>query len=88
MEDIKINNIVQPTTPVRLRELGIGIVVQIDKRKQFPIVVAFSCKDQAFRIREFSETRLDLVTPTQEKAKELADIIEAYRDMQMAVSKV
>ena len=88
MEEIKIGDIIEPTTPMRAAEFGEGVVIGFDGSHKTPVSVVFSPKKNTMIFHQFKREHVILAEVSEERIKELEKVGAAYdelrRDMQRA----
>lgn len=85
MIELKIGDIIQPTTLKRRKELGKGIIVADKQAQRYPIMVVFPKADEPFVIWDFTEGHLELVPYNDEERKEIVDAAYNFRSMQFDI---
>jgi len=81
MNETKIGDIIQPTTPARLKDLGQGIVVAVKLAQRQPVRVIFPSKNALFTVWDFSEDHVCEVKVNEEQRKEIRDAVYNYKRM-------
>lgn len=78
MEDIIVGSIVRPSTPVKRKLFGKGMVIELPNNRSSKYTVIFPSNVDMFVLYEFKRDFLQIVTTTPKTIKQINKALKVY----------
>lgn len=88
MDEIKIGDIIQPTTPTRRKQYGKGIVVNTKQSQRFSTTAVFPLINGSFQYHDFKEEHLALTEVTDNERETIIEAGQSYNQMMLELKSI